>query len=400
MVRAQLLLDARQPLREVVRAGEREAARLVGERRERARRREAHGALVPLLEREEALLRQPAPVALVPGPRLHHVERAPQLVGRALDAQPPGVDRVDAHPRPVRGADHRPVRGLHVRGDGEALREEQHRLPPGQGGQAPDERQQGVGRGEALLVALERLEALDEAALQHLVEPDPHLLAPPALGRPLALGRGHVGLAQPLPEAVVRVARELPLVPAGEGRGRERRHRLDRLAQGRRVVGEPLQDGEPAVDREDGGLRARAPAGEVLERGPPGEAARGRSQAVEREGDVDRLGPGLAARRVLDEGERLDVLPHPVLEHLDLVQAQVAHETPVLVADDEVHLDPLGAHRGEEPGPPFSGWPCGEPRARALGGRTPGAEGEKRENEPEAERHGRTSRSTWVFRAS
>ena len=45
------------------------------------------------------------------------------------------------------------------------------------------------------------------------------------------------------------------------------------------------------------------------------------------------------ADRHVDKREQLDILQHVVLEHLEVVGAEVADRVPVRVGDDGVHLD-------------------------------------------------------------
>ena len=204
-------------------------------------------------------------------------------------------------------------------------------------------------RAEALLVAVEGLEPLHEPALEQLREACAHLLAPAALGRAARLGRRDVRLAEPFSEPVIGVARQLPLASPGERRRPRPARRVDRTAHVAGVARERLDDGEPAVDREDADLEAgNALALEESEGRAAGEAPGCGPEVIEGERDDNGSRGPARVGGVANELERLDLLPHAVFEKLDLLRPKVAHERALLVADDEVHVDALGCRRDDE----------------------------------------------------
>ena len=208
-----------------------------------------------------------------------------------------------------------------------------------------------MGRGEALLAALERFEALQEAAVEDLHPADDLVFRAPALRHAGELRRRHVGLAGAGGQPGVGIPDGVPLAQPGIRRGRPGAGSVQGPAQRVAVGREPLKRRYPPVDREDAHPRARGQdAIQVSQRGLLSEAAGGRTQAVEGHGHESRRGRrrregGRFHGAPLDEVEGIDGLPDAVLVDLQVGGGQAAQDGVLLVPDDDVHLHALGADR-------------------------------------------------------
>ena len=167
VVEAHVLLDAAEGGGGVVGVVDQEAAGLVGKLAQAALRVEPQQILValegaghdPVGGVVAAGLHLPHP----PLGRLHHLLAG--FLVHALGAQAARVHRVDAHVGPVGVGDDRPELCLDVGRDREALGEEDNRFTPRQALEAVHHREEAVGRGVSLLVALEGLEGAEHPDL-------------------------------------------------------------------------------------------------------------------------------------------------------------------------------------------------------------------------------------------
>ena len=225
-------------------------------------------------------------------------------------------------------------------------------LRPGRAARPPDERQQGVGRGEALLVALERAGRSRRGGSPGArgggsarprgrgtppgprSRPRPRGAWPNPSPRPWHALRTSCRSASP-DTRVAAAATSSPRAPA------HRRVVLGEAAAGRSAP--RSMEKTPTAERRRPESRCSVMACRAKRR----EAGRGgRASATARKhGGASSRGPPSPQRGIEPRSlERRDVLAHPVFEHRDLVGAQVAQEPAVAVADDEVHLDAPGVH--------------------------------------------------------
>ncbi len=331
VVVAHVGVDALEPAAQVVGVGDEEAAGLVGELVEAAVRVGAQQILV-LLEGHHH-----RPVGDVAGRIARHgdgaglVDTVVGLLGGAEGAQAGRVHRVDADVGPVGRVDDRLEAGLDVGRDGQALGEEHDALAARDRLHRADHRHEGVGGGVALFVPFQRLERLGHAALDG-GEPDFGGRAAdrrrPATGAGVA-GHGveRVGRA----DQVGRRLRRL-LARGVEGRRAAPAGRTDGGADGVGVARERLVEDQRQVDAEHGDHVVRDLARpDVLvggvERQRP---AVGRQPIEDQREDLGGLLRRLARRitgrtghrgrcprrrhrRLVDRGERPDLLPDTVL---------------------------------------------------------------------------------------
>ena len=135
---------------------------------------------------------------------------------------------------------------------------------------------------------------------------------------------------------------------------------LDRRDQGRAIAREVLHEAQSFVEREDRHPVARGQVTlHVVERGSRGKLTTVLTQMIEDERDERDLPQRIGLtrsdrcrrrrrdraghRRPLDQPERSHLARHAVLEHRDLVLAQVAYRAPAAVTDDDVEDDGVGA---------------------------------------------------------
>ena len=320
---------------------------------------------------------------------LHHLgdrrEILAGLAGAADGPQAGGVGRVERHATAVGLRHDRAQRGGRSIREHQALGEEHDRLAPGGGLQPVHEREDRVERRHALLVALERLLRLEHRRLepQEIVVGGRGAAIGDARAAQRFLAAGHLetrGLGRERTGdgrrasadrrvAVRRADGQQRLAqraqPLAVGLRSERRrcrvqHGVEGLACRPGILAERQQRLQDLVDAVD----AHAPAGSRPLQPVHGRlvrrAARLRRESVEQEGDEQRVlvrrGRGRSGRRCrrsgvlgdarsthrVDEPKREDLLRGTVLEQLDLARLQVAHETALLVAHDEVDGDARG----------------------------------------------------------
>ena len=189
------------------------------------------------------------------------LDLAPRLERAADRAQAAGVHRVDGDVGAVGRFDDRLEIGLQRRRGRQPLGEEDERLAARELDERLQHGEEGVGRGEAALVAIERVEGLEHPQLAdgdapfHLELTDVAGVAGQAgAAADRLLGQRDVGFAV---EGVSALPHRHQLLDVGLGARPGRHHAAHRLADKSRILRVGLERGDGGLGREDAHPRLR-----------------------------------------------------------------------------------------------------------------------------------------------